>query len=134
MSAKVTGQKQLMAELEKRFGKNRMQQITDKALDRGADIFIAELKKQLTSVKDKGYSEGYTVDEITKSKPMTVNGVRTIKIHWRGPHGRYRIIHLNEWGTVKNPNPPMKGAIARALRSAEGAYRRAVKQAMQEGI
>jgi|SRR5699024_8319997 len=134
MSVKVTGEKQLLAELEKRFGKAKMQQVTDKALDRGADVFIKELKSQIKSVKDKGYSKGYTAEEIYKSEPMTMAGVRTIKIHWNGPHGRYRIIHLNEFGTVKNPNPPLKGAIARAMRNAESAYREAIKKAIQEGV
>lgn len=136
MSVKITGEKQLLAELEKRFGKAKMQQISDKALKAGAEVFIAELKTQLSTFSraGKGMSEGYTHDEVTATEPETVGGVRTIKIHWMDGHGRYRIIHLNEFGTVKNPNPSGKGAIARAMRNAESAYREAIKKAVQEGI
>lgn len=130
MSVKVTGQKKLIAELEKRFGKSKMQQISDKGLDRAADAFIKELKSQFQSFKDTGAS----IDEITKKGPYTLNGKRTITIHWRGPKDRYRIIHLNEWGTIISPNPRGKGAVARALKNAEKAYKEAIKQAIKEGI
>jgi|SRR5690625_16492 len=129
-NVEVTGLKQLEAELERRYGKAKMQQVSDKALSDGADVFIKELKSQFESFKDTGAS----IDEITKSKPLTIAGARTVKIHWKGDKGRYRIIHLNEFGTVKNPNPKGKGAIARAMRSAESAYRDAIKQAIKEGI
>ncbi|WP_409297751.1 hypothetical protein V1498_06830 [Peribacillus sp. SCS-26] len=130
MSVKITGEARLLAELEKRFGKLAVQRVSDKALRRGAQVFVEELKRHFETFKDTGAS----IDEITISEPMTVGSARTIKVHWRGPKGRYRIIHLNEFGTVKNPNPPGKGAIARALRNAEGAYRAAIKRAVQEGF
>ncbi|PWA08657.1 hypothetical protein DCC39_14560 [Pueribacillus theae] len=135
MGVRVTGQEKLIAELEKRFGKAAMQRISDKALKAGAEVFVKELKAQVRTFSDgKGQSKGHTYDEITISEPFTQAGARTIKVHWRGPHGRYRIIHLNEWGTVKNPRPRGKGKIALALRNAENAYREAIKKAIREGI
>lgn len=134
MSLKVEGLKKLETELEKRFGKEKMQQISDQALSDGADVFIEEFKSQFSAIKDKGHSKGHTISEITKSEPLTLAGTRTIKIHWRGPHDRYKIIHLNEFGTVKNPNPPAKGVIARALKNSETAYREAIKQAIERGM
>lgn len=130
MSVKVTGQKQLLAELEKRFGEQGMQRISDEGLKAGAEIFVKELKSQFRSFKDTGYS----IDDTSISEPMWVGDKRTIKVHWNGPHGRYRIIHLNEWGTVNNPNPKGKGAVARSMRNAESAYRKAIKQAIERGI
>ncbi|MCM3180240.1 hypothetical protein [Cytobacillus horneckiae] len=130
MSVRLRGQNQVLAEIERRLGRTAMQRISDKALKRGARVFVAELKRQFASFKDTGAS----IEEITISEPMTIAGVRTIKIHWRGPKGRYRIIHLNEWGTIKNPNPRGKGAIARAMRNAETAYRNAIKEAIREGL
>lgn len=135
MGVKVTGQRKVLGDLEKRLGKQTMQRISDKALTEGAKVFVKELQSQVRTFSDgKGKSKGYTYDEITISEPMWVNGVRTIKIHWRGPHDRYRIIHLNEWGTVNNPNPRGKGAIARAMRNAENAYRRVIKETIRRGI
>lgn len=130
MSVKVTGQSKLIAELERRLGKAAMQRVSDKALLAGAKVFVEELQRQFESFKDTGAS----IDEITISGPMWVSGVRVVKVHWKGPKERYRIIHLNEWGTVNNPNPKGKGAVARALRNAEKAYRETIKKAIREGI
>lgn len=130
MSVQITGLDQLLEQLESRLGSEVTRRISDHALKEGAKIFVRELKLQFASFKDTGAS----IDEITISGPMTVGSVRTIKIHWKGPKGRYHIIHLNEWGTVKNPNPQGKGAIARAMRNSEGAYRAAVEEAVRRGI
>ncbi|WP_336866389.1 hypothetical protein [Peribacillus frigoritolerans] len=130
MSVKIHGEKAVMAELEKRLGKVKVRQLSDKALKRSAQVFIKELKSQFISFKDTGAS----IEEMTISEPMWVAGVRTIKIHWRGPKDRYRIIHLNEFGTVQNPSPRGKGAIVRAMRNAESAYRSAIKRAIREGV
>lgn len=135
MGVEIKGLKELERELEKRFGKQNVQRISDEALKAGAKVFVKELQEQVKTFSDgKGYSEGYTLEEITVSEPMWVGGVRTIKIHWKGPHGRYRVIHLNEWGTVKNPNPRGKGAIARAMKNAEFAYRKAIMEAIRRGL
>ena len=127
MSVSIKGEKKLLAELEKRLGTARMNQVSDRALRAGAEVFVEELKSQFESFRATGAS----IKEITISEPMTIKGARTIKVHWKGPKGRYRIIHLNEWGTVKNPNPRGKGAVARALRNAENAYRNAIKQSLK---
>ena len=130
MGVTIRGQNQLIRELEQRLGERSARRISDEALRAGAEVFVQELKRQLATFKD----EGFTLLEVTISEPMLQGSTRVIKIHWRGPHGRYRIIHLNEWGTVKNPNPRGKGAIARALRNSERTYREAVKRAIEEGI
>ncbi|MGE6611873.1 HK97-gp10 family putative phage morphogenesis protein [Peribacillus sp. NPDC076916] len=130
MSVKLTGAKKLIVDIEKHIGKLKMQQLSDRALKKGAEVFVRELKSQFESFKDTGA----TIDEMTISEPMWENGFRTIKIHWKGPKDRYRIIHLNEFGTVKNPNPKGKGAIAKAMRSAEKEYRNTIKRVIKEGI
>lgn len=126
------GMDELLAELERRFGKENMERISDAALLKGAELFVKILNAYIS--KSGKYAKGWTVDDTSIEGPVYINGVKTVKIHWNGPHGRYRIIHLNEWGTVKVPNPPRKGAIAKALRDAEEVYRNAVKQAVLEGI
>lgn len=130
MSVKITGVKEMLQAFDNRFGDKAVKRISDQALKAGAQVFVRELKQQFQNFKDTGAS----IDEITISKPMLIGGVRTIKVHWRGPKERYRIIHLNEWGTVQNPNPKGKGAIARALRNAEKAYRLAVMEAVRRGL
>lgn len=131
MSAEVRGIDQLVAELERRFGKEKIERISDKALIDASKEFVNELKRQFELFKDTGGS----IEEITTQGPMTDKaGNRVIKVHWRGPRGRYRIIHLNEWGTVKNPNPRGKGAVARAMKNSEKAYRAAVRKALESGL
>lgn len=130
MGVDISGNDQLASELERRLGAVRMQQIVDKALIAGAKKFVQEMKQEFQGFKDTGA----TINEITISDPMTISGVRTIKIYWKGPDDRYRIIHLNEWGTVKNPNPKGKGAIARTMKNAANAYREVIKQELRRGI
>ncbi|MED1603648.1 HK97-gp10 family putative phage morphogenesis protein [Alkalihalophilus marmarensis] len=126
---RISGTNELIAELEKRFGKVAMQQKVDNALKKGAEVFKKELLKEFEKFADKRGS----IDEITFSEPMDYGGKRTIRVHWKGEKGRYRIIHLNEFGTVKNPNPKGKGAIARAQRNAELAYQRVIREELGRG-
>lgn len=130
MSVKIEGLNSLMSELENKLGPEHMQQVSDNAIKSGANVFVKELKSQFARFADTGASK----DEITVSDPMTEGGARKVKVYWKGPHNRYRIIHLNEFGTVKNPNPDGKGAIAKAMRSAESAYKQAIEQSLKEGI
>lgn len=130
MGVEIRGTEKVLEALEKKLGRESMQQVLDKALLDGANVFVKELKSQFETFKDTGAS----IEEITVTGPMWEGGERVVKVHWKGPKGRYRIIHLNEWGTIKNPNPRGKGAIARALRNSENAYRQAVKRALQEGL
>lgn len=130
MSVKITGMDKLTKELESRYGKMRMQELTDQALKAGGEVFLKELKIQFENWK----VDGYSIDEMTISEPHDVAGVRTITVKWRGPHKRYTIIHLNEFGTVHSPKPPGKGSVARALDASRKPYRQALKKALQGGI
>lgn len=130
MSVEVKGLNKLLQEIESRYGKGNVQRVSDRALEKGAEVFVRELKSQFQAFQDTGAS----LREITVSKPVSIGGDRLIRIHWKGPDNRYRIIHLNEFGTVKNPTPRGKGAIARAMRNAEDAYRAAVIQAVRSGL
>ncbi len=128
----MTGVDELLNQLEDRLGKENMDRISDAALIKGAELFVEIVNAYIG--RGGVYAKGWTVDDTTIKAPEYILGVKTVKIHWNGPHGRYRLIHLNEWGTVKMPNPPRKGAIAKALRDAEEVYRNAIKQAVSEGL
>lgn len=134
MSVEVRGVQELQRELEQRFGEANMKRISDNALREAAQYFLLELKKELATFSGVPGTTGATVDEAQLTEPYDKAGVRTISVHWRGPKNRYRIIHLNEYGTVKNPNPKGKGAIARALKNAEGKYRETIKNAIARGL
>ncbi len=134
MSVEIKGMDALQRELERRLGTNAMNSILDEALQSGAKAFMYYLKRELAAFSGVPGTTGATLNEVTFTEPYDLLGTRTITIHWKGPSNRYRIIHLNEFGTIKNPKPKGKGAIARALLNAENAYREAVKKAIERRL
>src|SRR5699024_4897225 len=126
----------LLKELDQKFDKKRIEKITDDALTKGALVFGMELRRQLRTFSDgTGYSKGYTLDELTISPPgHGTGGNRSIRVFWRGPHQRYRIIHLNEWGTIRNPRPRGKGKIAKAMKLSQKPYGKAVREEIRRSI
>ncbi|MFL1422517.1 HK97-gp10 family putative phage morphogenesis protein [Staphylococcus ureilyticus] len=134
MTVTVKGDKEIIAYLEKKYGKSATKRITDFALTKGGQKVAQIIKNNMKSFKDTGES----VEETTVSKPMTINGVRTVKIHWRGPKQRYRIIHLNEYGHFdragKWVNTRGKGVIENAMREGRETYFRTVKEEMRKRV
>lgn len=136
MAVKVYGVDKLIKELDARFSKSRMDAIVDEALTNGALVLGMELRRQLATFSDgTGWSEGYTLDELTISEPdARGGGNRSIRIYWKGPHSRYRIVHLNEWGTIRNPNPRGKGKIAKALELSKKAYGQTIRDTIRRNL
>lgn len=134
MTIKMKGDKEIIAYLEKKYGKSATKRITDFALTKGGQKVAQIIKNNMKSFKDTGES----VEETTVSKPMTINGVRTVKIHWRGPKQRYRIIHLNEYGHFdragKWVNTAGKGVIENAMREGRETYFRTVKEEIRRRV
>lgn len=134
MTITMKGDKEIIAYLEKNYGKSATKRITDFALTKGGQKVVQIIKNNMKSFKDTGES----VEETTVSKPMTINGVRTVKIHWRGPKKRYRIIHLNEYGhfdrSGKWVNTAGKGVIENAMREGRETYFRTVKEEMRKRV
>lgn len=136
MGVKVYGVNRLLKELDQKFGRNKIDKITDEALTNGALVFGMELRRQLKTFSDgTGYSQGYTLDELTISAPdENGHGRRSVRVFWRGPHNRYRIIHLNEWGTIRNPRPRGKGKIAKAMSLSKRAYGQAIRDTLRRAV
>ena len=134
MTVTVKGDKEIIAYLEKKYGRSATKRITDFSLTKGGQKVVQIIKNNMKSFKDTGES----VEETTVSKPMTINGVRTVKIHWRGPKQRYRIIHLNEYGHFdragKWVNTAGKGVIENAMREGRETYFRTVKEEMRKRV
>lgn len=134
MTVTVKGDKEIIAYLEKKYGKSATKRITDFALTKGGQKVVQIIKNNMKSFKDTGES----VEETTVSKPMTINGIRTVKIHWRGPKQHYRIIHLNEYGHFdragKWVNTAGKGVIENAMREGRETYFRTVKEEIRRRV
>ncbi len=130
MAVKITGLQRLQDELAERYGKAKMQEITDRALLEGAEVIKKELEQNFESFRDTGAS----IDEITISRAIAGRNGRRREIHWVGPKDRYRLIHINEWGTIKNPNPAGKGKVAASLEGGKKAYKKAIKKALESEL
>lgn len=132
LKVEINGLDILFHELDKRFSPKALQEIVDNALKEGAAVIKQELEKNFESFKDTGASK----DEITIGEPadLPTSGSRYISIYWKGPKNRYTIIHLNEFGTIKNPNPRGKGAVERALRQGAAAYKSALISSIRRAI
>ena len=130
MSVKLKGDKELTRTLEQLYGKRGMLDITDKALIKGANKVVEILKQDMASFADTGK----TVKATNVSKPMTVGGVRTVKINWQDKSERHYIIHLNEYGhydrSGKWINTDGKGVIENAMRRGRDVYFSTVKKEM----
>lgn len=132
MGVKFTGLKELEQELTEKFSPEKMQRIVDKALVAGGRRVLHVVKQQQAKYRDTGA----TVSEATLSDPMTLNGQRIVKIHWRGPKNRYSIIHLQENGFYNKDgtfnNPPSKGALQRAIIEGKEVYFQTVKSELEK--
>ncbi|SUM69799.1 hypothetical protein [Staphylococcus nepalensis] len=136
MKATLRGAKELQSELERRFGKRKMQKITDYALTKGGGVVASIIARDMRSFAGTGKSYKST----TVSKPETVGGVREVKIHWNSnvPGERYRIIHLNEYGhfdrSGKWVNTAGKGVIENAMRKGRETYFATVKSELARRV
>ena len=133
MSVEVKGVKELINQLEKKFGAEHTKQVSDKALKSAGGHFEKELRNAFVSFEDTGASK----NEIKLSEPMNINGVRGVKIYWEGPMDRYRLIHLNEWGYKRNGTkhyPKGHAVIAKTLKSSEKVYRNIVKDEIRKNL
>lgn len=130
LGVKVTGLDQLLSQLDKKLGKRKMDRIVDQALISGARVIYHHLQKNFSTFEDTSAS----MHEMTIGKPRTLNGKRTISIYWQGTNDRWKIIHMNEYGTVKNPNPRGSGAIDSALKQGQKQYLEAITTKIQRAI
>lgn len=132
MKVKLRGEKDLEKILAKRFGKNEMQHVVDQALIKGGEKVADIIRQNMQSFADTGKSARAT----NVSKPVTVNGLREVKIHWQDSTERWRIIHLNEYGHFdkagKWVNTTGKGVIENALRQGRNVYFATVKDELRK--
>lgn len=130
MSSKITGMSKLLNDLDARLGTAAMEARSTKALLVASPQIERAIRTNLTPYK----VTGNTLKEMKLGAPKPLaSGRMRAQIYWEGPTARYKLIHLNEWGTTRNPNPRAKGQIALALKTALPAYKAALKRVLEEG-
>lgn len=130
MSVKINGMDKLMAELESKLGKSAVKTLAGQAVENGGKYMLKAMKANFGSFKDTGAS----IEEMQLTSVETSTGKQKVTIHWKGPKKRYAIIHLNEWGTIKNPSPRGKGVVARTLQSEKATYRKTLSSTLKRGV
>ncbi|WP_025728398.1 HK97-gp10 family putative phage morphogenesis protein [Atopobacter phocae] len=130
MKVEVTGVDEVLANLEKKLGKNRVSRIENKALRDTGDKMVELTRKHVAYYQDTGA----TYDEVVRSNVRGAKkGIKRIDVGWEGSKSRWRLVHLNEFGYTrfgKRQNPRGMGAVQRA---ADESKSTAIKE-MHEGL
>lgn len=130
MSVKISGTDAIIRQLEKRYGKAKINKVANQALKKGAEIVQEEMIEAFEPWADTGASR----DEIVISNPRVYQGVKGIRLGWSGPKKRWRLIHLNEFGytkTGRHITPRGVGTIRRTIKSSEQKYQLAVSEELR---
>lgn len=131
MDIEIVGNKKLMGEMEKRFGKVAMKKKSEHALIAASDYLKSELAHEFESFKDTGAS----IDEIKSGDPEIVAGQHRVLIYWDGPKDRYKIIHLNEHGYERDGKkiiPKGFGVIAKTLNRSQRKYQSIITEELKK--
>lgn len=132
-NVEVKGVNETLRELEKRLGDKKVRTITRKAINNGAEKVEKRLQSDMLVFKDTGY----TIDEVVRKKATYRNYKAEAEIGWNGPHQRYRLIHLNEWGYTRNGRqikPRGFGVITKSLKNSEPVYLSAVETEVKKSL
>ncbi|MGO1989979.1 hypothetical protein [Mammaliicoccus vitulinus] len=128
MSAEIKGTRSMLEKIRAKYGETKMLKAQDRALRRGAQYFTSVMKEEFEVFRDTGA----TIDEMTTTEPYFIHGqVRIIKVYWSGSKSRQSIIHINEYGSVKNTNPRGRGAIARTMYRTEEPYKDIIRESLR---
>lgn len=128
---RIEGMEALQKAILEAYSGAKAKSIQKAALDAGGDLVVERLKENFEAFKDTGYSR----DEIVKTDPKSKNDVVQLQIGWNGPHKRWRIIHLNEFGYTKagrQYTPKGFGTIEKTIKEAGDDYFSTVAGKMRE--
>lgn len=128
---RIEGMEALQKAILEAYSGTKAKNIQKAALDAGGDLVMERLKENFEAFKDTGYSR----DEIVKTDSRSRNDVLQLQIGWNGPHKRWRIIHLNEFGYTKAGRqftPKGFGTIGKTIKETEEDYFSTVAGKMRE--
>lgn len=132
MSVEITGVDEVIAKLEKKYSKGRLDKVERRALQMGATHAKYQLKYAVESYKDTGQ----TVREVSASKARRRGGKLQAKVGW-GQGSRWRLVHLNEWGYTKNGHtysPRGLGVVQKAFDGMKDEVKEVQIEALKRGL
>lgn len=133
MSMELKGLEELQKAITEAYSGTKARQIRKQAINAGGDRMVEQLKKNFDAFKATGYSE----EEIMRTDARTKGDVEELKIGWNGPHGRWRLIHLNEFGYTrkgKQYTPKGFGTIQKTIEETKDEYLEIVAVEMRKKL
>lgn len=130
---RIKGMEAVQKAILEAYSGTKAKSIQKAALDAGGNLVVEQLKENFEAFKDTGYSR----DEIVKTNPKSKNDIVQLQIGWNGPHKRWRIIHLNEFGYTKagkQYTPKGFGIIEKTISESKNDYFRTVSEKMRERL
>lgn len=128
--AKLTGLDDVLEKLEEKLGERKVKQIVNDSLRAAGQEIEPEFRSVISSYRDTGR----TVNEITVSRVVRVDGIPKIKIGFRGgvKQARWRLVHLQEFGYDGNGSPRGLGKIRNFSSKLEGTYPDIIARELRE--
>lgn len=130
---RIVGMEAVQKAILEAYSGTKAKSIQKAALDAGGNLVVEQLKENFEAFKDTGFSR----DEIVKTNPKSKNDIVQLQIGWNGPHKRWRIIHLNEFGYTKagkQYTPKGFGTIEKTISESKNDYFRTVSEKMRERL
>lgn len=127
------GIQETLKAMETKLGEKKTRTVTRKAINAGAEKVEKKLQTDMLVFKDKGY----TIEEVVRKNASYRNFNTEAEIGWNGPHQRYRLIHLNEWGYTRNGRqikPRGFGVITKSLKNSEPLYFDTVAEEVKKNL
>lgn len=132
-NVEIKGVQETIKALEKKLGEKKIKTLTKKAINVAAEKVEKKLQNDMIVFKDKGY----TIDEVVRKNATYRNSSAEAEIGWNGPHQRYRLIHLNEWGYTrkgKQIKPRGFGVITKSLKKSEPLYFDTISEEVKKSL
>ena len=130
---KITGIEELEKAIERMYSGSKAKRIKKEALNAGGDLIVENLKKNFESFQDTGYSK----DDIVRTQARSRGDTEELSIGWSGEHGRWRLVHLNEFGYTrrgKQYTPKGFGAIDKTRKESKEGFIQTVAGKLRAGL
>ena len=134
MSFEWNGYKEVKKELDTKYSEANVRRVTDEALVDGGNMMLRKVKAEQAKYQDWGN----TYREAKLSDVMRVKDISFVTIYWHGPHNRFSVIHLQEYGHYNKDgtwnDTDSKGALTRTLITGYRAYFNTIQESLRKSL
>lgn len=98
MTSTITGVNEIIRNLESKLGPAKTNRVVNKALRNARQQVYDDVKSATATYMDTGATNAEVVKSGVKGASK---GIKTIEVGFNGPKGRWRLVHLNEFGYTR---------------------------------